>query len=196
MKTVLTLLAVLSVLQTEPKWELKKEGDGIKVFVADAESSNFKQFKVEAEVAATPREIVDAVTDLENNYKWFYGVEKGEVIESYTKYNYLFKQVVAVPFPFQDRQVVQLCTVTELDEGVIRIDLKHNNKAIPADDDYVRMPFAVGYWILTPKGDKTEIEYSFLADPGGNIPAWLANQFIVDNPFKTIKALREFLKDA
>lgn len=196
MKTLLSIIAVLAVFQSEPDWKLKKEGDGIKVFVAGAETSEYKQFKVEAEIAATPREIVDAVTDLENNYKWFYGVEKGEMIESYTKYNYLFKQVVEVPFPFQDRQVVQLCTVKELAGGAIRIDLEHKNKAIPEDDDYVRMPFAVGYWVLTPKGNKTVVEYSFLADPGGNIPAWLANQFIVDNPFKTIKALREFLKDA
>jgi hypothetical protein len=56
------------------------------------------------------------------------------------------------------------------------------------------MAISRGYWMLSPSEGGTEIEYSFLADPGGNIPAWLANQFIVSNPFKTIKGLRNHLK--
>jgi hypothetical protein len=196
METLVAIISLFAVMQSQPNWELQKEGDGIKVYTAGSESSKFKQFKVEADVAASAQQIAHAVTDLENNYKWFESVKKGEMIELFSKDEYIFKQVVKVPFPFKDREVVQYCTVRELEDGVIRIDLKHKNDAIPEDDDYVRMPYAVGYWILTPNGTTTQIEYSFLADPGGNIPAWLANQFIVDNPFKTIKALREYLKDA
>ena len=66
--------------------------------------------------------------------------------------------------------------------------------ALAEEDDYVRMTVAKGYWILTPTQEGTNIEYSFLADPAGNIPAWLANQVIVDNPLKTIKGLREYLE--
>jgi hypothetical protein len=196
METLVAIISLFAVMQSQPNWELQKEGDGIKVYTAGSESSKFKQFKVEADVAASAQQIPHAVTDLENNYKWFESVKKGEMIELFSKDEYIFKQVVKVPFPFKDREVVQYCTVRELEDGVIRIDLKHKNDAIPEDGDYVRMPYAVGYWILTPNGTTTQIEYSFLADPGGNIPAWLANQFIVDNPFKTIKALREYLKDA
>jgi len=193
MKFALVVLFSIAIT-TQPFWELKKEKDGIKVYLANSEDTKVKQFKVETYVEASPREIADAVVDLDNNYKWFLNVGKAELIEQLGKDEFIFKQVIKVPFPFKDREVVEYCVVKELPDGVIRIDLKEDNTFIPETEDYFRMPISRGYWILTPAGSGTAIEYSFLADPGGNIPAWLANQFIVSNPLKTIKGLREYLK--
>lgn len=193
--TKISTLAVLSLLFVggEPDWKLEKDYDGIKVYLAEAENSSIKQFKVEAFVEATPKEIVDAVVDIENNYKWFVDVEQGKLVEQISADEFIFSQVIEVPFPFKDRQVVQNSKVTNLANGALRIDLKSTSDVLEIDDDYVRMTLATGYWILTPIPEGTDLEYSFLADPAGNIPAWLANQFIVDNPLKTIKALREYL---
>lgn len=189
------IIAIISMsLFLQPNWELKKEKDGIKVYVATSDDSKIKQFKVEAFVKAKPREIADAVIDLENNYKWFLNVEKAVLLKQIGKDEFIFKQVIQVPFPFQNREVVDYCSVKNLQEGVIRIELKEDNTFVPVSEDYVRMPISRGYWMLTPSGEGTDIEYSFLADPGGNIPAWLTNQFIVSNPLKTIKGLREYLK--
>ena len=189
---LITLIAISAFLQ--PAWDLKKEKDGIKVYLANSDDSKIKQFKVETFVNAKPREIADAVIDLENNYKWFVNVEKAQLLKQLGKDEFIFKQVIQVPFPFKNREVIEYCIVKELPNGVVRIDLKEDSTFIPESEDYVRMPISRGYWILTPSGDGTNIEYSFLADPGGNIPAWLANQFIVSSPFKTIKGLREYLK--
>ena len=193
--TKIATLALLSLLFVggEPDWKLVKDSDGIKVYLAEAENSSIKQFKVEAFVEATPMEIVDAVVDIENNYKWFVDVEQGKLVEQISPNEFIFSQVIEVPFPFNDRQVVQNSKVTSLANGAFRIDLKSASDALVIDDDYVRMTLATGYWLLTPTPEGTDLEYSFLADPAGNIPAWLANQFIVDNPLKTIKGLREYL---
>lgn len=193
--TKIATLALLSLLFVggEPDWKLVKDSDGIKVYLAEAENSSIKQFKVEAFVEATPMEIVDAVVDIENNYKWFVDVEQGKLVEQISPNEFIFSQVIEVPFPFKDRQVVQNSKVTSLANGAFRIDLKSASDALVIDDDYVRMTLATGYWLLTPTPEGTDLEYSFLADPAGNIPAWLANQFIVDNPLKTIKGLREYL---
>jgi hypothetical protein len=192
---IATLAALsLMLISGEPDWKLEKDSDGIKVYLAKAENSSIKQFKVEAFIEATPKEIVDAVVDIENNYKWFVDVEKGKLVERISPNEFIFSQVIEVPFPFQDRQVVQNSKVTNLESGGLRIDLNSVSNAFEEDDDYIRMTLATGYWILTPTSEGTDLEYSFLADPAGNIPAWLANQFIVDNPLKTIKGLREYLE--
>ena len=189
------LIALFSITTlAQPSWELKKEKDSIKVYMANSEDTKVKQFKVEAYVEAGPREIADAVVDLDNNYKWFLNVGKAELIKQLGEDEFIFRQVIKVPFPFKDREVIEYCVIKELPAGVIRIDLKEDNTFIPETEDYFRMPISRGYWILTPSGSGTAIEYSFLADPGGNIPAWLANQFIVSNPIKTINNLREYLK--
>ena len=64
--TKIATLALLSLLFVggEPDWKLEKDSDGIKVYLAEAENSSIKQFKVEAFVEATPMEIVDAVVDI------------------------------------------------------------------------------------------------------------------------------------
>ncbi len=196
MMKISTLAALsLMLISGEPDWKLEKDSDGIKVYLAKAENSSIKQFKVEAFIEATPKEIVDAVVDIENNHKWFVSVEKGKLVERISPNEFIFSQVIEVPFPFQDRQVVQNTKVTNLENGVLRIDLNSIVDALEVDNDYVRMTLATGYWILTPTAEGTDLEYSFLADPAGNIPAWLANQFIVDNPLKTIKGLREYIDD-
>ena len=178
---------------SEPAWKLEKEADGIKVYLAKAKDQKLKQFKVEAFVNAKPELVAAAVIDIDNNYTWFSNVEKAQLIKRITKDEFVFSQVIEVPFPFDNRQVVEHCKTTYLANGVIRIDLKEKNDALPLDDRYVRMALSRGYWVLTPQNQGTLVEYSFLADPSGNIPAWLANQFIVDSPFKTIKGLRAYL---
>lgn len=185
------LVALSSLLQDN--WELKKEKDGIKVYLASSDDTKIKKFKVETFVKATPQEIANAVVDLDNNYKWFLNVKKAKLLKRLGPKEFVFKQIIEVPFPFKDREVITYCGVQNLAGGVIRIDLKENNTFIPKTEEYVRMTISRGYWLLTPSGHGTSVEYSFLADPGGNIPPWLANKFIVGNPIKTINGLREYL---
>ena len=55
------------------------------------------------------------------------------------------------------------------------------------------MPYSNGLWIFNPvsKG-VTEIIYQYQGDPGGSIPGWVANLFIVDGPYKTLIGMSEF----
>lgn len=49
-----------------------------------------------------------------------------------------------------------------------------------------------GYWKLVPKNaNETEVTYQVHTEPGGSVPSWLANKFVVDAPFNTLKALKE-----
>jgi len=42
-----------------------------------------------------------------------------------------------------------------------------------------------------PKGDSTEVTYQVHTEPGGSVPAMVANKFVVEAPFNTLKGLRE-----
>ena len=49
-----------------------------------------------------------------------------------------------------------------------------------------------GFWKLVPKGDNlTEVTYQVHTEPGGSVPALIANKFVVDAPFKTLQGLKE-----
>ncbi|MNT76532.1 hypothetical protein D3C72_2155500 [compost metagenome] len=42
-----------------------------------------------------------------------------------------------------------------------------------------------------PKGERlTEVTYQLEAEPAGDIPSWLANQFVIDAPMVSLRTLR------
>ena len=50
----------------------------------------------------------------------------------------------------------------------------------------------MGFWKLTPIAEnKTKVEYQMHVEPGGYVPAWLANMKIVDTPYTFMYNLRE-----
>lgn len=194
MKTVLAaVMAMAFGLGLRTNWELKKEEDGIKVYTSGAATSTFKQFKALSFVNATPAAIAKMVVDVEHNHQWAESVKPGKIIKRDSENEFVFSQVIEMPFPFTDRIMIQRCTTKVLGNGKIRVDLFEDLDALDYDGDLVVVPVSRGYWILNPSNGGTNLEYSFLVDPGGNIPAWLVNAFIVDTPFNSLKNLRELV---
>jgi len=63
---------------------------------------------------------------------------------------------------------------------------------LPEEKGYVRVAQVDGFWTLVHKADgMTEVTYQVHTEPGGSVPSWLANKFVVDAPFNTLKALKE-----
>jgi hypothetical protein len=51
-----------------------------------------------------------------------------------------------------------------------------------------------GFWEVVETSDgKLEITFQMQVDPGGSIPSWLANMFVVDTPFNTLNELKRLL---
>ena len=46
---------------------------------------------------------------------------------------------------------------------------------------------------LSGQTGRLRVEYKSNVDPGGNLPAFLMNQFAVDGPFESFSALRKHL---
>ena len=60
--------------------------------------------------------------------------------------------------------------------------------------DFLRIREGSGYWELTEDDNKNvKVIYQFHGEPGGDIPAWLANSFVVRHPFETLKNLKNRL---
>jgi hypothetical protein len=59
-------------------------------------------------------------------------------------------------------------------------------------DDYLRIEISQGSWIFKKIDDnRVEVIHQFMSDPGGNIPKWIVNMFIVSGPYKTLENLKE-----
>ncbi|MCX7633574.1 MAG: hypothetical protein N2Z22_09615, partial [Turneriella sp.] len=80
--------------------------------------------------------------------------------------------------------------------GVITIESQGRADFLPKDSRYERVHSLRGLWILEPKAEGKRVHITMIGhtDPGGFIPAAIANHFVVLIPFNTIKNLRRQLK--
>ena len=192
-KFLTTICIVCLGFAHQTKWELKKDADGIQVYTGASQESKFKRFKAITNIKAVPQDVAKIITDVEHNSTWVQNVKPGKIVKRFSENEFLFTQEIEMPFPFTNRFMIQRCVTTTFPDGSVRVDMTDENDAFKYDGDLVVIPISKGYWLLKPNGNTSDLEYSFLVDPGGNIPAWVVNSFLVDNPFNSTKNLKTLL---
>jgi len=190
------LLFFISTPQSE--WSLKKEKNGIKIYTRSFEGSSFNEFKG---VIVIPNSsviaILEVILDVKNYESLFPDCMKPKVLKQDGKWYDIHYIQTKGPFPVKDRDSV-FEQKTELDENekYARITLSPLPDYIPENKDMVRVREGVGFWELTEDGAKNvTVIYQFHGEPGGEIPAWLANSFVVSHPLKTLENLKERLNN-
>jgi len=100
------------------------------------------------------------------------------------------------PFPVKDRDsVFEQITVIDKNGKHARITLNPLPDFIPENEDAVRVKNGSGFWDLeADNNNNVKVIYQFHGEPGGDVPAWLANNFVVSHPFKTMENLKKRLK--
>lgn len=179
------------------EWELAKEKDGIKVYTRKLEDSRIKEFKAESEVETTLSSLVAFMTDIPALPEWVHECQDSEFLEKVSEKELIYYIVIDAPFPFSDRDMIQKMSLTQ-DKKTKELTVSLNNLPDYLDekDGRVRMPDARGFWRFTPTNDdKLKILFQYRNDPGGNLPAWLVNPFIVSSPFNSVQNLREMVKN-
>lgn len=192
MNLIIGCLLLLPLFQDE--WELRKEKDGIKVFTMESESSPIKSFKAEANFKTTPDRLLKVLKDLPNYPKWIDKCESGIVIEYINDDDYYIHTKIRMPFPVEDRDLVQHVVIDRNHSKGIYVEIESSPEYISEEESYIRMPYAAGYWLLIPiDEDSTSVEMVSTNDPGGSIPKWIVNAMIVGTPFRMMENLRTYL---
>jgi uncharacterized membrane protein len=177
----------------ETEWQLAKEKDGIEVYTRNDEDSKFKEFKALATIDAPVEKLLAIMKDIDAYTNWMPDLKSVEEIGNNSQDKIITYSVIEIPWPFEDRDIItEYIFSKDSETNTVRIDIQNINGTVPEKDGIIRMKNAKGFWIFIPLGNnKTAVHYQFLADPGGNIPTWLINMFIVDGPFKTLENMRK-----
>lgn len=192
--TIICLFLVLSLF-SQRDWELKKEEDGIKVYLRDVEGSKIQEYKAEAILEGKISSFIAVLKDV-NSYKELYKhVKEVELILENDTFHVHYI-VTDTPWPIKDRDAVYSSTYSQhYGTKTVRIDMRMEEGYKEGTDDYVRMESAEGYWLLNQiEPNKVDIIYQMHAEPGGSIPTWAINMFMVDTPIQDIKTLQERAK--
>jgi len=196
-KLSILLVLVFSVSGiSQENWVLKKDKNEIKVYILDDEESVFKPYRVVTIIEGTIKEFETLLKDIPNMPDWAQSVKEAKVLKEIGDSIQIYYTEAKAPFPFKNRDGVYQNTFCWSEEGkYLYIEVQILPEYIEIDEDMERVR-GFGHWIIKDIGDgKIEIFSEMHIDPGGNIPAWLANSFADENPYQTMMSIRELMED-
>ena len=192
------LLANLSVNISafeEQDWKLSLDKDDILIYTRSVESSNFNEFRAEAEMIGTIEEFRSIILDVERYEEWMPDCKSAEIVEYPNPDDLTYHMKIKVPFPFSNRDIIQQMVLHEK-EDMLEIDIINRPEKVKQSKKYVRMLQAEGRWAIQEiSEEEISVKFEYFADPGGGVPAWLVNSFVVKNPHITLLNIKEKLAD-
>jgi len=185
-------LMLMSFHAIAADWKLEKNKDGIKVYTRSTEGSEILEFRAISEVNASRKRVAEVVARITDYPNWFPDCANAQVLKSISPTQRKIYYEIDLPWPASNRDVIMVLSV-DVDNAkkttIINFDHATGGKA--KKDGVVRMPSAKGFWKIVTEGTKSKVTYQFLADPGGSLPTWIINMFIVDGPYDTFVALKK-----
>lgn len=177
-------------------WELKKTSGGIEIYTRPVKGSSFDEFKGVTVISnVTLEEVLTVILDVKNYAHLFPDCMNPKILKQEGKgYDIHYIQTKG-PFPVKDRDsVFEQKTVIDRDGKHAFVTLKPLPDYIEENKDMVRIRKGSGFWELVEDSQKrVTVTYQFHGEPGGDIPSWLANSFVVSHPFQTLKNLKSRL---
>lgn len=202
----LALIAGLSPVVAGPDgWELAREGEGIRVYTRGVPGSDFHEVRGEAVIDAGLNRLMALLDDTPACVDWMYNCKNPRLLYKASlmdRYQYVVNDF---PWPATDREMIvrnrieqdqATRTTTVTLQGVGRDALPEPAKAaLPGPGDLVPVDRLEGFFELTPlDAGGTRVVYQLHLEPGGKLAAGVVNAKTVDNPFETLKAMRQVVQ--
>jgi len=169
-------------------WERVKQTSAVTVYTKNVPGSAYKAFKAVGIVHATPHRLLQILQDVSSYPQWFAYSHTVRLLHSTLNAMYVYMET-DFPWPFRNKDMIYSLSVAENGGSEVTLVLDGKPDYIPAIEGIHRMHDANGYIVLQPVEDDTIVTYVMNIEPGGDIPPWLANQYIHLMPLQTISNL-------
>ena len=193
---VFFVLSVMGIHAEEP-WKLAKDAEGIKVFTRSVPGSAADEFKGIAEIDAPVEVIVEVFKDIPSFTQWYGFCKEIKLLKHDSENHRVMYFVLKTMGPVKDRDLV-MEAFDKFDKQAGKYTIAINalkEELVPIQDKYVRMTdLNATYSMNRIDQDQTHVVYLVKADPAGYIPAFISNIIQKDQPFLTLKGLREMVK--
>lgn len=193
------LLANLILINTNVSsdWKLRKDDSGVRIYTRSVPGSPYEEFRAVVTISKTTlTNVLDIITDVKNYPQNFPNCSSAAVLLQKDKYDDIHYITIATPWPVKNRDAIYEASTTIAPDGKhAEIKLSPRGNYTKEKSEFIRVYNGSGFWELDEIAPNTiQVVYQFHADPGGEIPAWIANAVIVSNPLKTMQSLREKTK--
>lgn len=198
-----TLLAVgtagaAGAVDNGDSWRMVSDKNGIQVYMRHADDARIKTFRGVTRFQVDSLSMLSGVlNDTPNMPRWMHFISQAKEISRTDYLNRKYQFLTSLPWPLQDREaLVQLLVRQDPVTKAVTVHVINEPNMLPANEDYVRIPQMQGRFAFAPtnKPHEVEVTYELIMDPGGYIPAWIANIVLKDIPYFTLEKLRRVVE--
>ncbi len=177
-------------------WKKVKDKDGIRVYQADASNSDYKNIKVECTIDGTFDKLIAILSDVSRHKEWVYNNKTSSLLKRISPYEFYYYTETILPWPMSNRDaIIHLKMTKDSLNRFLKIAAVADADYIPEKENKVRIQSSNINWHVTmPTSSTINIIYTFEADPGGSVPAWLVNSFADKGPYESFRKLADLLK--
>ena len=184
-------------MAAEPEWKKRKEKSGIEVFTRTVEGAPMDEFKGTITISnAELTDILNVIMDIDKYPKWIPDCMEAKILAKDEKYHSIHYVAIKAPWPVKNRDAIyEMNAIFSENDKKIRINFKPRGDYVQSNKQFIRLYKGSGFWELEElEENEVKITYQFLGEPGGKIPIWLANSFVVNNPYLTLRNLKNVVK--
>jgi hypothetical protein len=176
-------------------WQLVKEGKGISVYSAPA-PSGLKYVKVSASMTGTLETVNAVFRDISRQPNWVYATRRVHLVQRIDNQHLVYYNETGLPWPVSNREVfIRMILNEDPALHTLIIDQEAVPSTQPVPKGLVRVARLTGKWLFRDEGKgRLHADYTLFVDPGGSLPAWVVNLFVVKGPYETFVKLRDQLQ--
>jgi hypothetical protein len=176
---------------------LRLKNDWLKIFTCPVPTSDFLSFVGVAEIDASQHAVCSLLYDIDAATEWVWKTREMRVLRELSDDDgRIVYQLVSAPWPISDREIISRSQgYIDPETSEVFIKLEAVPDYLPLDDRYVRVRQVEGAWNILPLGENScRVVFRLHIEPGGEIPAWLANIAVIDTPYHTLNNMRQMVK--
>jgi hypothetical protein len=184
-------------LFSQSAWELKKDKDNIRIYSRSVKDCKFNELKAVFDLPGNFTQLRSILEDVSNYKSWVYSTSSSTLIERRSESEIVYYSQVSAPWPLSNRDFYSDTRIT-LDScnRHMRISSRNIDSLSPSKDHLVRIPYLRAEWIISILSPTImHVEYTLAWNPGGSIPAWVANMFATTGPFQSFSQLKKRMAD-
>jgi hypothetical protein len=179
------------------EWTLESNEKGIQTYTKYLEGKSLRAFKVVTSVDSPLPQTLMFLNDSSQFDRWINMIKSARILQQTDpdgiSYNHMITQI---PWPIRNRDVVVKASIVyNKDKGEVLIKSVSAPDFIPVDEDLVRIRESVAAWRINKLSNgELRLELTSHAEPGGNIPKWLANLVVLQLPKYMFSRLPKILE--
>jgi hypothetical protein len=178
-------------------WKLKRDKEGITIYVREQADSPLKEYKARAIIANPIQQVFEFMSDYERYPEWVFRCAGLTIIEDQREHRIVYQIAYDIPWPMKARDltVESVITVHDQDRKIEKLT-KTVQVDFPSEEGVIRMPEYREFVVLE---EIDSLNTLFITEgysnPGGKVTPRLVNMFLVDGIFDSVVRLREILQD-